>query len=105
PDTTQDGGKVLVGIGARQTLDFNYCRIQPVATNNIAMFNGIELIKPATPTPLAEALYSAARYIAQLPPTFDAGVYTYPLAFSPAVGLAGTGVGSIGSGEIPALIS
>jgi type IV pilus assembly protein PilY1 len=108
PDTTpinKDGGKVLVGIGARQTLNFTVSpnTVQTVATNNIAMINGIELTRPATPTPLAEALYSAARYIAQLPSTFDTTVYTYPLAFG--TGGLGSGIGAIGPSEITALIS
>src|SRR6185436_7245793 len=58
-------------------------------------------------TPLAESLYDAVRYIAQVNSTFTPSSYTYPIAFSGGdsngVAFQTSGVGSMGSSEITAL--
>jgi type IV pilus assembly protein PilY1 len=96
-----DGSLVTVGIGARQST----VQVTPARTTNAAaMIDGIDAISAQSTTPLAESLYEAARYIAQLPPTFDTKSYSYPLAFGSAAGFGQAGVGSIGNGELNALV-
>jgi type IV pilus assembly protein PilY1 len=104
-----DGGKVLVPIGWRQFVPFQN-GVQPISTfttNVAAMLQGIDSTKPATWTPLGEALYTAGRYIAQLAQPYTA-TYTYPIAFSPdgvAFNTVGKGSpkGTTGDNELSAL--
>ena len=49
-------------------------------------------------TPIAEAMYEAIRYFAQLPSAYNTTGYAIPQAYSPAVALAVNGAGSMGSG-------
>jgi type IV pilus assembly protein PilY1 len=97
------GSRVLVGIGARQSIDFNATTIETFNTNTAAMIDAIEESFPSTWTPLAESLYDAIRYVAQIDSASHPGSYNHPLAFSPGVSLGTAGVGGIGSGEITAL--
>jgi type IV pilus assembly protein PilY1 len=56
-----DGGKVLSDVGS----------------NPQDILTAIENTTPATWTPLAEALYEATRYFAQIPPAYAASDYSY----------------------------
>ncbi len=97
-----DGARMLVGIGSRQSIDWAGSGVDTFNTNMAAMLDAIEDSFPATWTPLAESLYEASRYVAQIDSTFATG-YVYPIAFSPGVAFATTGNGSIGPNEISAL--
>lgn len=59
--TAGDGGKVLSDVGGN---------LQDILT-------AVENTTPATWTPLAEALYEATRYFAQIPPTYTNSDYSY----------------------------
>ncbi len=99
-----EGGRVLVGIGSRQSIDFNATTVETFNTNTAAMVDAIEEAFPTTWTPLAESLYEAIRYVAQINSAFHSGSYNHPLAFSPGGAFAASnGVGSIGTSEISAL--
>ena len=56
-----DGGKILAEVGSNPT----------------SMINAIENTDASTYTPLAESLYEATRYFAQVVPAFAASDYTY----------------------------
>ncbi|MBL8075711.1 MAG: hypothetical protein JNL29_15190, partial [Nitrospira sp.] len=56
-----DGGKVMAEVGS----------------NLVSMVNAIENTDAATWTPLAESLYEATRYFAQVPPAFAASDYSH----------------------------
>jgi type IV pilus assembly protein PilY1 len=99
PKTGIDGGIVTVGIGSQQSTVVS----TPRTNNAAAMIDGMDAIIAQTATPLAESLYEAARYVAQLPPTYDSSGYSYPYAFAGAASFKGVGVGSIGPNEIKAL--
>jgi type IV pilus assembly protein PilY1 len=104
---TGDGARMLVGLGARQSIDFNGATIETFNTNVAAMVDAVQESFPSTYTPLSESLYETARYIAQINSTYLTNAYVYPIAFaggiSNGVALGATGVGSIGAGEISAL--
>jgi type IV pilus assembly protein PilY1 len=101
------GGRVLVGIGARQSIDFNATTVETFSTNTAAMIDAIEEAFPTTWTPLAESLYEGVRYVAQINSALHpASGYEYPIAFSGAsagVAFQTAGTGSIGASEITAL--
>ncbi len=59
-----DGGKVLADVGS----------------NMISMTNAIESTSAATYTPLAESLYEATRYFAQIKPAYANSDYSYTVA-------------------------
>jgi len=63
---TYEGGRVVNNVG----------------DSLINIVNGIDRIVPTTWTPLAESLYEAARYFAQIPPAFNTGTESF------SVGLA-----------------
>lgn len=98
-----DGAFVMVPIGSRQTIEWNGTTVTTFADNTVAMINGIEETNNEGNTPLAESLYEALRYVAQVNSSLFDKEYVYPLAYSPGVSLGSSGVGSLGSGEIKAL--
>ncbi len=102
-----DGGRILTGIGSRQSIDFNGTSVETFATNTAAMVDAVGEAFPTTWTPLAESLYEAARYVAQINSAYTPTSYTYPIAFaggnSNGVSFQGTGTGSIGSTEVSGL--
>ncbi|MGH7261257.1 MAG: pilus assembly protein, partial [Nitrospiraceae bacterium] len=73
------------------------------ANNTVAMVNAIDASHNQGNTPMAETLYEAGRYYAQIGSAFHTGFYVYPDSYSPGVGLASTGPGSLGTGELSAL--
>ncbi len=101
------GGRVLVGIGARQSIDFNGATVETFTTNTAAMVDGLEETYPATNTPLSESLYEGSRYIAQINSSLHSAAYEWPIAFSGGtsngVAFQSSGVGGIGGSEITAL--
>ncbi len=103
-----EGARMLVGLGARQTVNWGGTGVETFNTNMAAMLDAIEESYPATWTPLSESLYESARYIAQINSTMSGNTsYIYPIAFaggnSNGVSLGATGIGSIGAGEISML--
>ncbi|HEY7532864.1 MAG TPA: hypothetical protein VH681_08830, partial [Nitrospiraceae bacterium] len=101
--STNDGLRVLTGIGHKQAINFTGSTLETFNTNTAAMIDSIGEAFPATNTPLAETLYEAARYVAQINSEYYSSSYVYPIAYSGGVsnGVAfqGTGVGSYGGGE------
>jgi len=109
-DSSSDNGiKVLTGIGSRQSVNFNGTSVETFGTNTAAMIDAVEESYPATWTPLAESLYDAVRYVAQINSAYYPSAYTFPIAFSGGssngVAFQGTGAGSVGSSEVSALVS
>ena len=105
---TAEGARMLVGLGARQTINWSGAGIETFDTNMAAILDGMEESFPATNTPLSESLYETARYVAQINSSMPGNTsYIYPIAFSGGisngVALGATGIGSIGAGEISAL--
>ena len=105
---TAEGARMLVGVGARQTINWSNSNIETFNTNMAAILDGIEESFPATNTPLAESLYESMRYVAQINSDMPGNAsYIYPIAFSGGVSngvaLGTTGIGSIDTGEISAL--
>ena len=105
---TAEGARMLVGMGARQTINWSGAGIETFNTNMAAILDGMEESFPATNTPLSESLYETARYVAQINSSMPGNTsYIYPIAFSGGisngVALGATGIGSIGAGEISAL--
>ena len=102
-----DGLRVLVGIGSRQSIDFTGSAVETFNTNTAAMVDAIEETYPATWTPLAESLYDAIRYVAQINSAYYPSQYVYPIGYSNAGSdgkpFQGVGTGSIGNAEISAL--
>ncbi len=102
-----DGGRVLVGLGSRQSINFSDNDVETLDTNTAAMLDAVGESYPSTWTPLSESLYESARYIAQINSTFLTNAYVYPIAFSGGnsngVAFQGTGAGSIGTSEISVL--
>ncbi len=98
-----DGAQVMVPIGARQTIEWNGTTVKTFANNALAMIDAIEETNNEGNTPLAESLYEAIRYVAQVNSSLFPATYVYPLAYSPGVSLGSSGVGSLGGGEITAL--
>jgi len=84
----QEGSRILVGIGSRQSIDFNATTSEFFNTNTAAMIDGIQESIPTTWTPLGESLYEAIRYVAQVNSAFHPGVYNHPIAFSNTGGTA-----------------
>ncbi len=106
---TNDGMRILTGIGSRQSINYTGTAVETFTTNTAAMVDAVDESFPDTWTPLAESLYDAVRYVAQINSAYYPTVYTYPIAFSGGssngVAFQGTGVGSVGSSEVSALIS
>lgn len=100
---TGDGPRMLVGVGARQTIGFNTTTVRTFNTNTAAMLDAVEETFPSTWTPLAESLYETTRYVAQINSAYQPTSYVYPISYSPGVAFQGTGAGSIGTNEISAL--
>ena len=104
-DSSNNGIKVLTGVGLSQSVDLAGTVIENFNTNTAAMVDSIEESSPLTWTPLSESLYEAARYYAQINSSFFTSSYAYPIAFSGAgssgVSLATNGVGSIGNNPSP----
>jgi len=105
-----DGGFVTVPIGSKQTIAWNGTTVTTRDNNTAAMIHSIEEVDNQGNTPLAETLFEATRYIAQVDsyvfPDASYNTYVYPLAFTPgkAMGTYGTGsMGSGGAGEIDVL--
>src|SRR5439155_17394997 len=98
------GGQVLVPLGSSQYVAlFSTSLTATYANNTVAMIAAIEATYNGGDTPMAETLYDAARYVAQVNSAYYPSQYVYPLAFSPGVNLGSTGAGSLGSGELSAL--
>lgn len=104
---TGDGARMLVGVGGRQSIDFNGTTVETFNTNTAAILDAIGESFPSTWTPLSESLYETARYVAQINSTYLSTAYVYPIAYSGGnsngVAFATPGVGSIGTAEISAL--
>ncbi|MBX3349940.1 MAG: hypothetical protein KF747_14530 [Nitrospira sp.] len=107
--SSDNGIKVLTGIGSRQSIDFSGSTVETFNTNTAAMVDAVDEAYPTTWTPLAESLYDAVRYVAQINSAYYPTAYTFPIAFSGGssngVAFQGTGAGSVGSSEVSALIS
>jgi type IV pilus assembly protein PilY1 len=105
--SSSEGARMLVGAGSRQSIDWADGDVETFTTNTAAMVDAVQESYPSTWTPLAEALYETARYVAQIQSTFSTG-YVYPIAFSGGVSngvnFATSGAGSIGTSEIKALV-
>ncbi|MBH0199269.1 MAG: hypothetical protein HP497_07580 [Nitrospira sp.] len=106
--SSDNGIKVLTGIGSRQSIDFSGSTVETFNTNTAAMVDAVDEAYPATWTPLAESLYDAVRYVAQINSAYYPTTYTFPIAFSGGssngVAFQATGVGSVGGSEVSALI-
>ena len=104
-NNSNNGMQVLTGIGLRQSINFNGTSLETFTTNAAAMVDSVDESFPATNTPLAETLYEAMRYVAQVNSSLTAGSYVYPIAFSTAgssgVALAASGIGSLGGTPAP----
>ncbi len=98
-----DGAFVMVPIGSRQAIEWNGTTVTTFMSNMVAMIHGIEETNNEGNTPLAESLYEALRYIAQVNSSLFPTEYVYPLSYSPGVSMGSTGAGSLGAGEISAL--
>ncbi|MCI1278293.1 MAG: hypothetical protein LKG23_04825 [Nitrospira sp.] len=105
--SNSEGARMLVGAGSRQSIDWSGTGVETFTTNTAAMVDAVQESYPSTWTPLSEALYETARYVAQIQSTFSAG-YVYPVAFSGGVSngvnFATSGAGSVGTSEITALV-
>lgn len=104
---TNEGGRVLTPIGGRQAVSVSSATVTTYNSNKAAMLASVDQTEPLTNTPLAETLYTAIRYVAQLPQPFLAAAYQYPVAFA-AGGVTfntnGQGsIGNIGSAELSTL--
>ena len=97
--TSDQGGQVLVPIGSKQRKRWNGSTVTTYSNNTVAMVHALEDSYNQGNTPMAETLYEAARYFAQIGSAFHTGSFVYPIGFSPGVGLATTGIGSLGTGE------
>ncbi len=97
------GAKVLTPIGSRQSVNRLDNTIETFNTNKAAMIDSVEETLNMYGTPLAESLYDAMRYIAQVKQNFLTSQYVYPIAFSGAgsngVNFGTAGVGGISAGE------
>jgi type IV pilus assembly protein PilY1 len=104
--SSSEGARMLVGAGSRQSIDWSGTGVETFNTNLAAMVDAVQESYPSTWTPLAESLYEAVRYTAQIQSTFSSG-YVYPIAFaggaSNGVNFATNGAGSIGTSEITVL--
>jgi type IV pilus assembly protein PilY1 len=95
---SNEGGQVEVPVGSRQWKAWNGSAVTTYANNTVAMVAAIDASYNQGNTPMAETLYEAARYFAQIGSAFHTGVYVYPNSFS-TTGLGATGPGSLGPGE------
>jgi type IV pilus assembly protein PilY1 len=106
-NSVDDGLRVLTPIGSRQSINFSGTTVETFNTNTAAMIDSVDESFPETWTPLAETLYDAVRYIAQINSAYYPTSYVYPIAFSGAgssgVAFGGSGAGSIGASEITVL--
>ncbi len=102
---SNDGIRVLTPVGSRQSINFSGTSVETFNTNTAAMIDSVDESTPATWTPLAESLYDAVRYIAQLNSNYYPTQYVYPIAYSGSGGVnfATNGVGSIGTAEVSSL--
>ncbi|MGE3977031.1 MAG: pilus assembly protein [Nitrospira sp.] len=102
-----DGARMLVGIGSRQSINFNGTAVETFNTNTAAILDALGESFPSTWTPLSESLYETTRYIAQINSSYLPGSYVYPIAYSgggsDGVAFQASGTGSIGGSEISAL--
>ena len=96
---SDEGGQMEVPVGAKQRVAWNGSTVTTYANNTVAMVNAIDASWNQGNTPMAETLYEAARYFAQIGSATHTGSYIYPISFSPGVALATTGIGSLGPGE------
>jgi type IV pilus assembly protein PilY1 len=78
--SSSEGARMLVGAGSRQSIDWADGDVETFTTNTAAMVDAVQESYPSTWTPLSEALYETARYVAQIQSTFTTG-YVYPIAF------------------------
>lgn len=101
-----NGMRILTGLGSRQSVDFTASTVETFNDNTAAMVDAVEEAWPATWTPLAETLYEAVRYVAQINSAFYPTQYVYPIAFSGGnsngANFGSSGVGSLGAPEIKA---
>jgi type IV pilus assembly protein PilY1 len=67
-----DGGKVLADVGSTPLANDLTC-----SSSNLPIVNAIECTDPSTWTPLAESLYEASRYFAQIAPAYTSSDYSY----------------------------
>lgn len=85
-------------VGAKQRIAWNGSAVTPYSNNMVAMVAALDASYNQGNTPMAETLYEAARYFAQIPSALHPTTYVYPNSFS-AIGLAASGPGSLGPGE------
>jgi type IV pilus assembly protein PilY1 len=102
-----NGARMLVGVGARQSINFSDNGVETFTTNTAAILDAVQESFPSTWTPLSESLYETVRYVAQINSSYIPGSYVYPIAYSGGnsngVGFQASGTGSIGGSEISAL--
>jgi type IV pilus assembly protein PilY1 len=67
-----DGGKVLADVGSTPLVNNSTC-----SGSNLPIINAIECTAATTWTPLAESLYEATRYFAQIAPAYSSSDYSY----------------------------
>ncbi len=96
--TSNEGGQMLVPVGTKQRKTWNGSTVTTDSSNTVAMVNALDFSYNQGNTPMAETLYEAARYFAQIGSAFHTGSYVYPHSFS-ANGLGVSGPGSLGPGE------
>ena len=105
--SSDDGMKVLTPLGSPQSIDFSGTSVETFNTNTAAMIDSVDEAFPDTWTPLAETLYDAVRYIAQINSAYYPTSYVYPIAFSDTrskgVAYKASGIGSLGGSEDTAL--
>ena len=105
--SSSEGARMLVGVGARQSINWSGSGVETFNTNTAAMVDAVQESYPSTWTPLAESLYEAVRYVAQINSANTPTSYVYPIAFSGGVSngvnFQASGVGSIGGSEISML--
>ena len=80
--SSSQGARMLVGVGSRQSIDWSDNDVETFSTNAAAMVDAVQESFPSTWTPLAESLYEAVRYVAQINSANTSGSYVYPIAFS-----------------------
>ncbi|MBK9307373.1 MAG: hypothetical protein IPM58_09885 [Nitrospira sp.] len=106
-DGSNNGVRILTGVGSRQSIDFAGSSVETFTTNTAAMVDAVDEAFPATWTPLGESLYEVARYVAQVNSAYYPTQYVYPIAFSGGtsngVSFGSSGVGGIGGAEVSAL--
>ncbi len=74
----QVGQKARFGVMEFSTLGSDGGVVQArVGTDTGSLVSSVENTVPQTWTPLAESLYEASRYFAQIPPAYNAGDYTH----------------------------